>query len=173
MAAENLRDSSDPSHLYFLGTFHSLDIAPPPPPPLDSSRPLLQEASPSNQLDYIHGRLPGASEGFPLQNGCVQILMDSDCGESGGGGGGVLGAIHSLIREELSQQKGVGWVCWGVGGGAGLRQRCIMGAEASAHGQTFFFPDCRRRAAHPRMHLGGGTRRTRRCSSRAGLRRAS
>lgn len=51
------------------------------------------------------------------------------------GGVGVLGAIHSLIREELSQQKGVGWVCWG---GAGLRQRCIMGAEASARGQTFF-----------------------------------
>lgn len=50
--------------------------------------------------------------------------------------------MHSLIREELSQQKGVGWVCWGGGrgggGGAGLRQRCIMGAEASARGQTFF-----------------------------------
>lgn len=41
---------------------------------------------------------------------------------------------HLLERSSLNRR---GWVgC--VGGGAGLRQRCIMGAEASARGQTFF-----------------------------------
>lgn len=65
-------------------------------------------------------------------------------------GVGVLGAIHSLIREELSQQKGVGWVCCG---GGRVEAALHHGSGGFGARPNVFFPDCRRRAAHPRMHL--------------------